>query len=313
MRVLFLALLSVLTTALPAQSTQAELDAQLVDDCVLQVLISEDGNCFKPGPGWRVPANSAALVRVGAAVDGVASRQSSNPEQKKAEVGSPLLLAPERMTMSSSTSQVFLGNPFKITVTLAPGVRSGDLELVQLDPSDGPTPDEGPLGPLFRGQDKIGDTVKVISAEGNVEVLEVTPIHLGATDFMAFQRYADNVLARESLRLDVQPTRSGVIRLSLMDSPRATIGMRVTGHLAKRVLAPVIEVEGRENAIHLDGRTVHYSIQQDEQSPVIRVDELGRIEALREGRAKIIGDYQGISDTVTVIVETDKKSKSSSN
>ena len=284
-----------------------------VDDCVLQVLVPEDGDCFKPSPGGGAPANSAALVRVGAALDGVATSKPLDPEQKKAEVGSPLLLAPGRMTMSSSTNQIFLGNPFRITVTLAPGVRSGDLELVQLDPSDEPTPDEGPLGALFRGQDKVGDTVKVISAEGNVEVLEVTPIHLGATDFMAFQCYADNVLARESLRLDVQPTRSGVIEFYLMDSPRATIGMQVTGHLAKRVLVPMIKVEGRERAIHLDRRTVHYSVQQDEQSPVIRVDELGQIEALREGHAIVIGDYEGITDTVTVIVEPGKKSKSSSN
>jgi hypothetical protein len=47
---------------------------------------------------------------------------------------------------------------------------------------------------------------------------------------------------------------------------------------------------------------IKFSAEQDEDNPVIRVDGNGTVHALREGKAVLVGGFDGVVDRIQVTV-----------
>jgi hypothetical protein len=65
----------------------------------------------------------------------------------------------------------------------------------------------------------------------------------------------------------------------------------------------MVTYEGVKFPIYLDDSSqIKLSVEQDEGNPVISVDKIGMVHALREGRAVLVGDFDGVIDRIQVTV-----------
>jgi hypothetical protein len=87
----------------------------------------------------------------------------------------------------------------------------------------------------------------------------------------------------------------------------AFIGLRLDGKKSGSQiwLRPTATYKGLQCPIYLENSPqIRLSIEQDDGNPVISVDKNGLIHALHEGKALIIGDFDGVKDRVQVSVRS---------
>jgi len=72
----------------------------------------------------------------------------------------------------------------------------------------------------------------------------------------------------------------------------------------KQPLEPIATYKGAKYPIRLrDLGSISISIEQDEENPVVSVDQNGIVHAIRPREATLVGDYAGVKDEVRVSVE----------
>jgi hypothetical protein len=71
----------------------------------------------------------------------------------------------------------------------------------------------------------------------------------------------------------------------------------------QQLLKPMASYEDVKFPIYLDDSSqINLSVEQDEGNPVIGVDKNGTVHALREGKAVLVGDFDGVIDRIQVTV-----------
>ena len=71
----------------------------------------------------------------------------------------------------------------------------------------------------------------------------------------------------------------------------------------QELLSPMVTYEALKYPIYLDDFSqIKLSLEQDEGRPVVRVDKNGIVHALNEGKAVLIGDFDGVKDRIAITV-----------
>jgi hypothetical protein len=71
----------------------------------------------------------------------------------------------------------------------------------------------------------------------------------------------------------------------------------------QQFVRPMVIYEGVKFPIYLNSASpINFSVDQDESNPVIQVDKDGAVHALREGKAVLVGEFDGVIDRIQVTV-----------
>jgi hypothetical protein len=71
----------------------------------------------------------------------------------------------------------------------------------------------------------------------------------------------------------------------------------------QQLLRPMVTYDGVTYPISLnDCSQLKLSLEQYEGNPVVQIDKDGMVHALREGKAVLLGDFDGVQDRVQVTV-----------
>ena len=220
--------------------------------------------------------------------------------------GHPWTIVTDRIRITVPKRPALLGIPFRIDVTLAPGATPNSLWMVQLDPHDDPRPNEAPFAAAFRDLDRNEQSGRVITRTGNSASIEFKPAALGHIDILVSQEYPKNTMARQIVRLDVQPTSLGLESFALMGEKMAIIRMEVSGVLNHQHTDPEITMKGSTYPIHIGStKSLLVKVDQDTSHPVLAISDDGQITALAVGHATLTAKYQGLVDIVRVEVSTE--------
>jgi hypothetical protein len=220
------------------------------------------------------------------------------PEEAAERMSHRASLANERVSVSAPEGDAPLGSPVDIDVTFAPG-QIADMHVAQFKPH----------GIVRGGIEQSQDTFKIVREEGQTKTIEVVPMQLGSIDLYIGAVYADNASAQQTIKLNVVPSAKGLKKFSLngwSDSKGWGVAVLVLEDEEKDRqlwLNPVVSYEKVKFPIRLNDSTqIKLSVEQNEDDPVIRVDPNGLVHALREGKAVIVGDFDGVIDRVKVTV-----------
>jgi hypothetical protein len=220
------------------------------------------------------------------------------PEEAAERMSHRASLANERISVSAPEGDVPLGSPVDIDVKFAPG-QIADMHVAQFKPH----------GKVRGGIDWSQDAFKIVREEGQTKTIEVVPMQLGSINLEIGAAYADNALAQQTIKLNVVPSSKGLKKFCLDRWSNAKgwgFAALVLGDEEKDRqlwLQPVLTYKDVKFPILLDDSTqIKLSVEQDEDDPVLRVDPNGLVHGLREGRAVIVGDFDGAIDRVQVTV-----------
>ena len=203
----------------------------------------------------------------------------------------PLTLHPERMSLEGPETFVPLGNPVRLTIRLAPGKLASDtIKVAEL-----------------AGGEIISDSdANVVEDDGLFKTVIVIPTQLGAVDFEFQAAYADNAIVRQTMHLNVAPSVKGVKRFTI-DSGLQTVNLTIGGREIddKRLLEPTVTYASVKYTIRLhDCSRFPVTVAQNRDDPVVRVDEQCVVYGLREGTAIITANFDGLKDSVQVVVHS---------
>jgi pimeloyl-ACP methyl ester carboxylesterase len=295
-------------------SNRSVLDGS-VDGCVQQILLTSSVS----GSGCPAGANSsphlaatgqkAAIVQqsttaptpeVAEAEQEVEGPQQSEPDQlaftgetdadaaQRALV--PMTEEDQRMSVKAPDGDIPLGNPVQLTISLAPGKISAPLAYVQSTQS----------------KDFDGGLARIVQEDAFQKTIEIVPLKLGPVDVLIQTVYSDNALVRQTTRLNVVPSSTGLKTFRLnqgFSAMRLVLDDDQTDR--QKWLFPMVTYEGLKFPIYLDDSSqVKLSIEQNEGNPVISVDKNGMVHAIREGTAVLLGEFAGVTDKIQVSVET---------
>ena len=211
-------------------------------------------------------------------------------DQELAQRQKHLPLLTDRASVESPKGDVSLGNWLTIPVKFAPGKLVG-LHVSQSVPSHN-LPPQGVL------------PVKVTLSDGLPTAIQIVPAQLGSLTLNISAVYNDNGYVDLELHLNVVPSAHGLKQFWL-DQGGHSIPLVLEDKEQDRqlTLMPTVQYDALPMEIYLDDATqIKLSVEQDEGNPVIRVDKTGLVHALREGRAVIVGDFDGKIDKVTADV-----------
>lgn len=199
----------------------------------------------------------------------------------------PRVLAPDRLTIEPPGGPLPLRNAAKIRLRLSPGRLSGDIVVLQ-------TRD---------GKDIGADPARIVEDDGTLKCIEVTPRELGDLTLTVQAVYADNAIARQSIAVRVVPSAQNLLSFTLVGLGGTEIALTVGDKTFDNwQLRPLVEYRGLP-ALYLHNLMgITLSVEQDRESPVIRLDSDGTIHALREGIAYVTGDFAGVKDRIKVTV-----------
>jgi hypothetical protein len=225
--------------------------------------------------------------------DRPAQQNTEITEAEKAEMfRHPFKLAAERMSVKAPQGDVPLGNPLKLVLTFASGKLVGPISIIQHNQS---------------GTIEIGSgPAKIISEDGDNKTIEITPAQTGPLDVEIGVLYQDNALAQQAIRLHVVPSAKGLKAFHMNDGGQY---MRLCVDCKKsdqeRWLRPTVTYQRLPDLIYLDNSAeIKLSIEQEEDNPVISVNKYGVVHALREGKAVVNADFDGVKDHVEFDVVT---------
>ena len=221
-----------------------------------------------------------------------------SPEEAAERMSHRASLANERVSVSAPEGDVPLGSPVDIDVNFAPG-QIADMHVAQFKPH----------GAVRGGIDQSVDIFKIVREEGQTKTIEVVPMQLGSVNLYIGAVYADNASAQQTIKLNVVPSSKGLKKNSLNGWSDAkgwgamVLVLEDEEKDRQLWLTPVVTYKNVKFPILLDDlTTTKLSVGQDEDDPVIRVDPNGLVHALREGKAVIVGDFDGVIDRVKVTV-----------
>jgi hypothetical protein len=215
------------------------------------------------------------------------------PEESAERMNHRASLANDRVSVSAPEGDVPLGSPVDIDVTFAPG-KIADMHVTQFKPHGA---DRGVI-------DQSGDIFKIVREEGQTKTIEVVPMQLGSVNLYVGAVYADNASAQQTIKLNVVPSSKGLKKLSLDGGSDAdVIVMGDEERDRQKGLHPTVEYKDVQYPILLDDlTTIKLSVEQDENDPVLRVDSNAMVHALREGKAVVVGNFEGAIDRVKFTV-----------
>ncbi len=230
--------------------------------------------------------------------DGAIPIPKETPEEAAERMRHRATQANERISVSAPAGDVPLGNPVDIDVTFAPG-QIADMHVAQFKPH----------GKVRGAIDWSQDVFKIVREEGQTKTLEVVPMQLGSINLYIGAVYADNASAQQTIKLNVIPSSRGLKKFSLngwSDAKGWGVAPMVLEDQERDRqlwLDPVVTYKDVKFPILLDDSTqIKLSVEQDEDDPVIRVDPNGLVHALREGKAVIVGDFDGAIARLTITV-----------
>jgi hypothetical protein len=235
-------------------------------------------------------ASSACLISLPscAATASESAANSFGPVTQEDRIG-----AMQRLSIKAPKGDVPLGNPVELTVTLATGELLGDLEVLQGSEA-------------FFSQSQGSGPAKIVREDGLTKTIQIVPVQTGSVDVGILAVYADGSIARQTVHLNVVACAKGLKRFYL-NSGFSALPLVLEDKAEDRQvwLNPEVEYNDRKYPIYLrDSSQIKLSVQQDKAKAVIRVEKNGMIHALREGKAVITGDFDGVIDRVTVNVYT---------
>lgn len=194
---------------------------------------------------------------------------------------------PHKLSVKGPEGDVPLGNPVELKVTLAPGEVLDELDVEQ---------------PTSQGS----GTARIVREDGLTKTIQVVPTQIGPLDVVVFSRYADHTFAMKLVHLNVVACAKGLKKFHLNQGfPALPLVLEDKEEDRQSWLSPEVEYKDVKYPIYLqDSSQIKLSVQQDEASPVIRVDKNGMVHALRKGKAVIVGDFDGVIDRISVSVYT---------
>jgi hypothetical protein len=216
-----------------------------------------------------------------------------SPEEAAERMSHRASLANERISVSAPEGDVPLGSPIDIEVKFAPG-QIADMHVAQFKPHES----------VRGGIEQSEDVFQIVREEGQTKTIEVVPMQLGSVDLYIGAVYADNASAQQTIKLNVVPSSRGLKRFSLNGGAEAAVIVMGDEKGDSEIgLQPLVIYRNVKFPILLDDlTTTNLSVEQNENDPVIRVDPNGLVHALREGKAVIVGDFDGVKDRVKVTV-----------
>ena len=235
----------------------------------------------------------AALQSAQEGVESTTPAPSETPEETTERLKHPFALAPQRVSITAPKESVPLGSPVDIDVAFAPG-KLAHLDVTQIKQA----------GSARIAISEGGGSYKIVREAGRTSTIEIVPAQLGTVTLDVGAVYSDNSIAHQSITLNVAPSSKGLIRFMLDGgSPADVIVMGDEDKDRQKGLRPVVTYKDLPYPIVLDDlRTIKFSVEQDENDPVLRVDQGGTVHALREGTAYVVGDFEGVTDRVEFTV-----------
>lgn len=224
-------------------------------------------------------------------IDSVSETIQETPEERRERMNLPFKFAHERLSVKAPEGVVPLGNPVDIAITLAPGQLAG-LFTVQ----------RRLAGPVYQGSGQA----KIVRDEGNAKTIEVIPAQLGPIDLDVSATYSDNAVATKTIRLNVVPSAKGLKKFYI-DGGTTAMALVVddTKEDSQMRLNPYVTYARFQYPIDIGTcEQIKISVEQpdDEGDPIVDVDKDCIVHAHREGKAYVVGDFDGVKDRVLVTV-----------
>ncbi|MGB6690086.1 MAG: hypothetical protein WBE76_19790 [Terracidiphilus sp.] len=205
-------------------------------------------------------------------------------------------LAPDRLTASIPDRPVGLGQPVRIPLHLA-GPSVVDIAVDQSGVS-------GSLRNESKGVPVGSGRAKILSQDDGTTTIEVTPLALGSLTLRVSVLFADGGLATRDLRLNVVPSAQGLASFDLNKGFKVlALVLDDREQDRQAYLFPEVQFKRLRDPVYLDDSSqLHLAVDQPEDDAVIRVDPNGLVHAVRPGTAIINGNFDGVRDSIKVIV-----------
>lgn len=208
-------------------------------------------------------------------------------------------IADERLSAELPTGVIELGQPVPVRLSLA-AATVAFIGIYQRGAS-------GDMADLSQGGYEMAENPKILDDQGRTKVLALTPLQTGRISVDIVVVFTDGGIAHQSYPLDVIPSSKGLRAFRLNGSLRGmAIVLKDKPEARQRWLRPEVSYDQLKYPILLyNTEGIPLSVEQDEDRPVIKVDDNGLIHGLRPGVAKVTGDFDGVKDTVKVEVFPD--------
>jgi hypothetical protein len=145
---------------------------------------------------------------------------------------------------------------------------------------------------------------KVIRDDGLTKTIEIIPLQVGVLNVEVVATFEDGGISKKSYQLNVIPSAKGVRKFHLnkgFDVFPIVLGDKDEDRPVS--LSPEVYYDQLDYPIYLtDSSQIKFTVKQPDGEPVIRLDGNGMVHGLRPGIARIVGDFDGAQDSVTVQV-----------
>jgi hypothetical protein len=270
-----------------------------VADCVTSVLLATPSvSCLNYGT-----SSEGTAAALGALIEPTMAEQQQNetipysiqesPEEFAERSKLRFKRAPERLSVKAPEGDVPLGNPVEIELTFAPGklayLSTGQFHLgLAVNQGSGPA--------------------KIVRDEGNKKTIEIVPAQLGSVDLEITATYSDNALAGQTIHLNVVPSAKHLKRFQVFGGGETAALILEDAELGHMRLNPYVTYENFDYPIGIDipdCEQIKFSVEQPDDEagyPAVEMDKGCLVRALREGKAVIVGNFDGIIGRVKITV-----------
>jgi len=209
-------------------------------------------------------------------------------------------LAPQRLTLSAPDRAVGLGQPLRLALKLT-GPDIVDIAVDQIGPG-------GSLRNESNGVPVGGGRATILSRRDGAATIAVTPLALGSVTLRVSVLFADGGLATRDLQLNVVPSAQGLASFDLNKGFKVlALVLDDREQDRQAYLFPEVQYRGMRDPVYLDDSSrLHLAVDQPEDDPVVQIDPGGLVHALRPGKAVITGIFDGVPDSIQVIVYSEE-------
>jgi hypothetical protein len=290
--------LAKLLPTLASDSNSSVTTSSAVGNCVAQILLTSSTTgsaCSSAVSASAAMSNESEATTSG---EWAAQQQGEKPlryegeteEEAVERMKHPVTFAPQRMSVETPKGDVPLGSPIELKLTFAPGKLVGQINVLQSSATENLEQGSGPA--------------KIVLDEGLSKTIQIVPVQTGRVDVLIGAQYSDNALVRQTVHLNVGASSKGLKKFFLDQGPGGMALVLEDKEEDRQMwMQPIVTYESLKFPVNLeDSTTIKLSVEQEESYPVVRVDKNGMVHALREGKAVIVGDFDGVIDRVPVTV-----------